>query len=86
MGVDETSRRRLHESMAKVHGEREADTLMEHLPPGGWTVLATKEDLHQLEDRLEARMEAKMLKTALVVNVPSIMAAVGLAFAATRLG
>jgi hypothetical protein len=28
----------------------------------------------------------KMLKTALIVNVPSIMAAVGLAFAATRLG
>jgi len=82
MGVDETSRHRLRQSMAKVHGEREADTLMEHLPPGGWTTLATKEDLHLLE----ARLEVKMLKTALVVNVPSIMAAVGLAFAATRLG
>lgn len=59
---------------------------LEHLPPGGWTVLATKEDLRHLEARLEARLEVKMLKTALVVNVPSIMAAVGLAFAATRLG
>ena len=86
MGVDEASRRRLHASMAQVHSEREADTLMEHLPPGGWTTLATKEDLRQLEARLEARFEAKMLKTALVVNVPSIMAAVGLAFAATRIG
>ena len=58
---------------------------MEHRPPGGWTTLATKEDLLNLEARLEARLEAKMLRTALVVNVPSIMAAVGLAFAATRL-
>ncbi len=86
MGVDEASRHRLRESMAKAHGEREADTLMEHLPPGGWTTLATKDDLRQLEERLEARMEASMLKIALAVNVPSIMAAVGLAFAATRLG
>ena len=86
MGIDEASRHRLRDSMAKAHGEREADTLMEHLPPGGWMTLATKEDLHHLEARLEARLEAKMLKTALVVNVPSIMAAVGLAFAAARLG
>ncbi len=86
MGVDETARRRLHSSMARVHGEGEADTLMEHLPPGGWTTVATKDDLRQLEERLETRLEAKMLKTALAVNVPSIMAAVGLAFAATRLG
>lgn len=55
---------------------------MEHLPPGGWTALATKEDLHLLETRLET----KMLRTALFVNIPSIMAAVGLAFAAVRLG
>jgi hypothetical protein len=68
--------------MAKTHGEREADTLMEHLPPGGWTTMATKEDLHLLE----ARLETKMLRTALLVNIPSIMAAAGLAFAATRLG
>ena len=86
MGVDEASRHRLRDSIARDHGEEEADTLMEHLPPGGWTTLATKEDLRQLEQRLEARVEAKMLKTALVVNVPSIMAAVGLAFAAARLG
>ncbi len=82
MGVDEASRRRLHESMAKAHGEREADTLMELLPPGGWPTIATKEDLHLLE----ARLETKMLRTALLVNTPSIMAAAGLAFAATRLG
>lgn len=93
MGVDEASRHRFRASIAKVHGEEVADTLMEHMPPGGWTVLATKEDLIRLEGgldsleaRLEARLEAKMLKIALMVNVPSILGAVGLAFAATRLG
>ena len=85
MGVDEASRHRIRESMAKVHGDEVADSLMQHLPPGGWTPLATKEDLRQLESRLEARLEAKMLRIALTVNVPSILGAVGLAFAATRL-
>lgn len=90
MGVDEAARHRLRDSMAKVHGEEVSDTLMEHLPMGGWTPLATKEDLFRLETgleaRLEARLEAKMLKIALMVNVPSILGAVGLAFAATRIG
>ena len=59
---------------------------MEHLPPDGWTVLATKDDLLRVENSLEAPLEAKMLKIALMVNVPSILGAVGLAFAATGLG
>ncbi len=86
MGTDEASRYRLRKSVAKVHGEEVADTLMEHLPTGGWTVLATKDDLLRVENSLEARLEAKMLKIALMVNVPSILGAVGLAFAATRRG
>lgn len=93
MGIDEASRRRLHDSLAKVHGQDEADTLMEHLPPGGWATMATKDDLRQevrhLElkmETMEARLEAKILRTALTVNIPSILAAVGLSFAATRLG
>lgn len=93
MGIDEASRRRLHDSLAKVHSQDEADTLMEHLPPGGWATMATKDDLRQevrhLElkmETMEARLEAKILRTALTVNIPSILAAVGLSFAATRLG
>lgn len=37
-------------------------------------------------DTMEARLEARYLRTILMVNVPSILSAVGLAFAATRLG
>jgi hypothetical protein len=51
-------------------------------------LLATNEDIRRLElkmDVMEARLEARMLRTILMVNIPSILGAVGLAFAATRL-
>ena len=37
-------------------------------------------------EALEARLNAQIMKTALMVNIPSILAAVGLSFAATRIG
>ena len=52
-------------------------------------LLAIREDIRHLElkmETMEARIEAKILRTALTVNIPSILAAVGLSFAATRLG
>ncbi len=51
--------------------------------------LATKSDLDRLElkmEAMEARLESKLFRTLLLVNVPSILGAVGLSFAATRLG
>lgn len=71
----------LHEELQKTVGPR-ATMLMERL-------LATKEDIHHLElkmEVMEARLEARYLRTILMVNVPSILGAVGLSFAATRLG
>jgi hypothetical protein len=37
-----------------------ADTLMTRLPPVGWADAATKDDLRQLEARLELRMDARV--------------------------
>jgi hypothetical protein len=37
-------------------------------------------------EALEARLNAQIMRTALTVNIPSILAAVALSFAATRLG
>jgi hypothetical protein len=55
-------------------GSEEAVTLMEHLPPGGYADLATKQDLAALEDRLLAKMsqETRIIVFALVAVVVSI--------------
>ena len=38
-------------------GKDNADLVMEHLPPGGWTTLATKNDLLMAETRLTSRID-----------------------------
>lgn len=52
------------------------------LPPVGWAKVATKRDLEAMESRLNERI----IRTALVVNVPTILASFALAFTAVRLG
>jgi hypothetical protein len=57
MAITEKSRHELYRRLEEILGPDEANTLMEHLPPVGWADVATKEDLHQLETRLDARFE-----------------------------
>ena len=81
MAKHEGSRYELYRELEKAVGGR-AVVLMEQL-------LATKDDIRALELRMEAmeaRLDSRIFRTALLVNVPPIMAAVGLSFAATRLG
>ena len=52
MSVDEAARHRFYNRAVVVFGEEEATILMAHLPPGGWSNLATKQDLLDLEQRL----------------------------------
>jgi hypothetical protein len=89
MAKHEGSRYELHRELERGLGERGAVMLMEELQ-------AIREDVRHLSvkvdgieskmDTMEARIEARIFRTALLVNIPSIMAAVGLAFAATRIG
>ena len=93
MSKHEGSRYVLHHELESGLGQRGAVLLMEELQAIRADVKSLKEDVRHLEikmdgkmDAMEARLDARIFRTALLVNVPSIMAAVGLSFAATRLG
>ena len=57
MAVDERARHELHRKLEEVLGADEAATLMSHLPPVWWADVATKQDLAQLEERMNLRFE-----------------------------
>jgi hypothetical protein len=82
MAVSESERHEFYEAMERLIGKEKADTMMSLLPPTGWGDVATKQDL----EIMEARINERIMRTALTVNIPTILAAVGLSFAATRLG
>ncbi|MEX2290543.1 MAG: hypothetical protein WD794_09490 [Mycobacteriales bacterium] len=48
MAVDERARRMLHDRLEEVLGVGQGDVLMDHLPPTGWSELATRRDLDEL--------------------------------------
>ena len=58
MAVDERSRHELYEELVRVLGTEAATTLLEHLPPSGWSDVATTRDLDQLEQRIALRFDA----------------------------
>ncbi len=59
MSIDEGRRHALHERLAEVLEPEHATTLMELLPPVGWADVATKQDLAQLEERMDLRFEVQ---------------------------
>ena len=58
MAVDERARHELFLRVERELGPEAAETLMELLPPVGWSDVATKADLRQLEERLNLRFDA----------------------------
>ena len=60
MSVDERSRHRLYRKLEEILGPEEAGTLMDHLPPAGFSDLVTKDDLRLGLDSLEQRLKAEI--------------------------
>jgi hypothetical protein len=84
MSVDERSRHQLYQRLQEVLGAEEAATLMEQLPPGGASRVATKDDLEALENRLLT--EIHRTARALTLSLTTIMAVLnGIVFAALKL-
>lgn len=89
MPVDEHARHQLYIKAVEVFGEQEAATLMDHLPPGGWSNLATKQDLLDLERRLKSEivgeLKSYILRTVLFANLGMATAFAAIAFTAAGL-
>jgi hypothetical protein len=89
MTIDERSRRDLHRKLESVLGEREALTLMEHLPPVGWSDVATRRDVDTLRTDMDAlgkelRAELRGEVGSLRTDVNTLSAAVDALGAALR--
>lgn len=67
MSAIETDRWILHSRIREVLGNREGDILMEHLPPAGWSHLATKDDVTIA--KIELRSEMVEMKSELLVKM-----------------
>jgi predicted nucleic acid-binding Zn-ribbon protein len=68
MAITEATRHHLYQRLEEVLGHEEATTLMEHLPPVGWSDVATKRDFEPLNarmDTLAARMDTLATKADL---------------------
>jgi hypothetical protein len=60
VAISEHDRYELHKWLVDNAGEQVAETLMAHLPPGGWAEVATKRDLEQLDSRFTANLRAEI--------------------------
>lgn len=58
MGVSESARYEMHTELRNRLGEPVADTLMEHLPPSGWSDMAQKSDVTQLRNEVNKRLDS----------------------------
>ena len=65
MTISETARLDMLSGLRTHVGEAVANTLMEHLPPGGWYDVARTGDFDRIEtriDKLEARLDDRIDK------------------------
>ena len=68
MTISNADRHDLHNALGELLGEREANTLMEHLPPVGWADVATKRDLDHLESQLRGDFRAEIAELRNVLS------------------
>ena len=80
MSTVETDRWILHSRIREVLGNREGDILMEHLPPAGWSHLATKDDVTMA--KLDLRAEMAEIKAELKADIADVRIAMEKGFRA----
>lgn len=60
--ISAAQRFELHSALVNTLGDDVANTLMEHLPPSGWSDVARRDDLDHLEARLNLRIDGLGLR------------------------
>ena len=78
MAISETARLEMFGGLQKSLGEAVANTLIEHLPPGGWYDVARTGDFDRIEirldkldnriDKLEARLDDRIDKLEIRID------------------
>ena len=89
MPVSEFERHEVFKWLEERMGPERASTMMDLLPPVGWSDIATRRDLEALEARLDAKISERLSDLLLKLffgMVASNATLVGLVFAAVRLG
>lgn len=80
MSTIETDRWILHSRIREVLGHREGDILMEHLPPAGWSHLATRDDVTMA--KIELRADMAEIKAELKADIAEVRIAMEKGFRA----
>lgn len=92
MSISQSDRYDLQRSLQSVLGEKMGNTLMEHLPPSGWSDVArtrdidmVRQELRNLEVRIDARMDMFDLQVAQLGKRVSYAITTGVAMFGTLL-
>ncbi len=64
MALTHAQRTSMFNTLTKVMGQDDAETLMQHLPPSGWDNVATKEDLRVAFAEINSAMTAGFAQAA----------------------
>ena len=84
MALTDSERLEVFTSLRAQHGERIAELLMSTIPTFDWSTVATKDDLAQLEARLDRKTSelkaelTKTLYTALIASNAALTAVLAL--------
>jgi hypothetical protein len=81
MSTAEDQRYRMHNAFRESHGEEVASVIMEHLPPAGWSHLATQKDVELVRTELKSEMQvlrAELKEEMHKSNVQNLRWTVGL--------
>ena len=83
MAIDERARHQLYLRLEEHLGPEAAETLMEHLPPTGWSEVATKRDLDHLRalttsdiERMGDRLRAEFHKSISTQTITIVFATI----------